>query len=557
MTRRAPLANLPTHEVTNQPPPLENINLFDTDLPLLEAVRREGGAAHEERFRRLGETLGRDEWIRKGRLANDNPPVLHQFDRYGHRIDEVEFHPAYHELMALGIEAGVSALAWTGEGESGHLAHTAIMYLMTQVEPGVCCPFSMTYAAVPALRNQPEIAAEWEPRIVAGKYDPRMIPAVEKAGVTVGMAMTEKQGGSDVRANTTRAVALNGGGSGGAYELTGHKWFCSAPMSDAFLTLAYTGAGAGLSCFFVPRWTPDGERNPFFIQRLKDKLGNKANASSEIEYNGTHAWMVGEEGRGVATIIDMVHHTRLSTSMAPTALMRQALAQAAHHVRHRRAFQKTLIDQPAMKNVIADLALELEGAVALLFRMARAYDRSATEPAEAALARIGIAVAKYWLNKRAPQMIYECLECLGGAGFIEDGPIAWIYREAPLNSIWEGSGNVICLDVLRAIQRNPESIEAFIAEVESARGSDPRLDRHLDRLAGMLSADTVADEAHARRLVETMALALQGGLVVRHAPNGVADAWCASRLDADWGHTYGTLPAGADMDAIIGRVLPA
>jgi putative acyl-CoA dehydrogenase len=411
----------------------------------------------------------------------------------------------------------------------------------------------MTYASMPTLRHQEEILAEWEPRVLGTEYDGRMVPAAEKSAVLIGMAMTEKQGGSDVRANTTRAVAIDGGGPGGAYEITGHKWFCSAPMCDAFLTLAYTETG--LSCFLVPRWRPDGTRNPFFIQRLKDKVGNRSNASSEIEYRGTWARMVGEEGRGVRTIIEMVHHTRLDCVAGSAGLMRQAVAQAVHHANHRSAFGRRLVEQPLMQNVLADLALEAEAATAAMLRLARAYDAGPRDPGEQLFARLATAVVKYWVCKRWPVLAAEALECLGGNGYVEESLLPRNYREAPLNSIWEGSGNVICLDVLRAMARGPEVADAFFAEVGAARGGDRRLDAFVDAVRRELG-DFADAELRARRLVERLALALQGSLLVRHAPTAVADAFCASRLAGDRGLAFGTLPAGTDCAAIIERERP-
>jgi putative acyl-CoA dehydrogenase len=408
----------------------------------------------------------------------------------------------------------------------------------------------MTYAALPALRKQPEIAAEWQPRIVAAAHDPRFIPAAEKAGVTIGMAMTEKQGGSDVRANATRATPLD---RAGAFELTGHKWFCSAPMSDAFLTLAQTDAG--LSCFFVPRWRPDGTRNPFFIQRLKDKLGDRSNASSEIEYRGTWARLIGEAGQGVRTIIEMVHHTRLDTTLAAAGLMRQAVVQAVHHAAHRIAFQRLLADQPLMRNVLADLVVEWAAATLLAARVARAFDEAQGDPAVAPFSRIAVAIAKYWLNKRVPGHVCEAMECLGGAGYVEESVMPRLYRQAPLNGIWEGSGNVICLDVLRTMQREPAALAALFAELGASRGADRRLDRAIERLEAAVH-DGAEQELRARRLVEAMAVALQAALLIRHGPAAVADAFCASRLAAERGSSYGTLPAGAALETIIelGRV---
>jgi len=409
----------------------------------------------------------------------------------------------------------------------------------------------MTYAVLPALRHEPALAEEWAPRILSTRYDPRFIPAAEKDGVTFGMAMTEKQGGSDVRSNTTRAEPL--AGSGDEFVLTGHKWFCSAPMSDAFLTLAYTERG--ITCFLVPRWTPDGQRNGIRIQRLKDKLGNRSNASSEIEYQGAWARRVGEEGRGVRTIIEMVNHTRLDASSAPAGLMRQALVEAAHHASHRSAFGKVLRQQPLMRNVLADLALEAEAATALVLRVARSFDESDTDPVAAAFARIATAVTKYWVNKRAPNFVYEAMECLGGSGYVEESILPRLYREAPVNSIWEGSGNVICLDVLRAMQREPASVEALMSEIREAQGADKRLDRAADELVDLLREHAI-EEADARRVTERIAVLLQASLLVRHAPAAVSDAFCASRLEGDWGRTYGTLPTGMDLGPILERAVP-
>jgi putative acyl-CoA dehydrogenase len=408
----------------------------------------------------------------------------------------------------------------------------------------------MTYAAVPALRHQPELAAQWVPKALSTKYDPQLRPLAQKNSVTLGMAMTEKQGGSDVRANTTRAFKLNGD----AYRLVGHKWFCSAPMSDAFLTLAYTDRG--LSCFLVPRITPDGRRNAFHIQRLKDKLGNRSNASSEIEYHDTWAVMVGEEGRGVPTIIDMVHHTRLDCTIGAAGTMRMALAQALHHTRHRRAFQKTLVDQPLMRAVLADLALESEAGTALTLRIARAFDESSADADARGFARLAVAVGKYWLNKRLPNFVYECMECHGGVGYVEESPMPRLYREAPLNSIWEGSGNVICLDILRTLQKEPRAADAFFVELDRARGGNAALDRAIDELKDK-RASLAASESSARLLTERMALVQQGALLVRHAPSFVADAFCATRLGGAWGRSYGTLPPEIDAAAIIARAAPA
>ena len=553
MPPRDPISALDTHEVTNQPPALGGYNLYDSDVVLKEALRREGAGWAEDKVRALGAVAGSERVVQLGDAANRYVPELRAFDRFGQRIDEVEYHPAYHELMALAKKHEVHSIAWTAGRPGGHVAHMALEYLLVQADAGVCCPITMTYAAIPTLRHRPELAAEWEPRITSAEYDPRFIPASEKKGVTIGMAMTEKQGGSDVRSNTTRARPLEAGRSGAGYELTGHKWFCSAPMSDAFVTLAYTDVG--LSCFFVPRWRPDGSRNPFFIQRLKDKLGDRSNASAEIEYKGTWALLVGDEGRGVRTIIDMVHHTRLDTALAAAGMMRQAVVQAVHHTSHRSAFQRLLSQQPLMRNVLADMVLEWVAATMLAARVARGYDESGTDEEAGLFSRIAVAVAKYWINKRLPNLVYEAMECHGGSGYVEDSVMPRLFREAPVNSIWEGSGNVICLDVARAMDRDPGSVEAFLMDVEKARGGDRRLDAAIDQLKNALSNRSEL-EMRARKITESMAIVLQAALVTQHAPAAVADAFCASRLGDDWGYCYGTLPPGVAFDEIIalGRV---
>lgn len=540
-----------THEVLNQPPPLEDYNVFASDTVMVEALRREGAAWAEERARDFGAIVGRRATISWGFQANENRPVLRTHDRTGRRIDEVEFHPAWHSLLGLGVEHGLHALPWREPRPGAHVARAALFMTLAQVEAGVGCPLSMTYSAVPALRVQPELAAEWEPRIASYAYDPRLIPPGEKAGVLFGMAMTEKQGGSDVRANTTRAVPI----SNGEYELTGHKWFCSAPMCDAFLVLAQ--APGGLSCFLVPRITPDGSRNRFHLQRLKDKLGNRSNASSEVEFRSTWARLVGPEGRGVPTILEMVVHTRLDCVLGSAASYRQGTVQALHYARHRRAFGRLLIDQPLMRNVLADLALESEAATVSALRLARAFDEAAAGDEEAAtFKRLATAALKYWICKRAPVHAAEALECLGGNGYVEEWPLARLYREAPLNSIWEGSGNVQCLDVLRALQKTPESLAAALAEVRQAQGGDARLDAFADRLWSDLGRRMEPAEAQARLLVERLALALQASLLVRHAPAAVADAFCATRLAGGGGRAFGTLPPGTDLAAILERHHP-
>ena len=533
-----------THEVANQPAPLCDWNLFDSDAALREGLAREGGAFAEERVRSFGAEAGSAHVLELGDLANRHTPELRTHDRFGHRIDEVRFHPAWHEVMALAMRHEVHSLPWNEARPGAHVARSALHSLLSQVESGSCCPITMTFACVPSLRCEPELAALWEPRVLAREYDPRMRPAEQKTSALIGMAMTEKQGGSDVRANTTRASP-----AGEGFELVGHKWFCSAPMSDAFLTLAWTDRG--LTCFLVPRWRPDGTRNPFHIQRLKDKLGNRSNASSEIEYCGTFAHRVGEEGRGVRTILEMVHHTRLDCVSGSAGLMRRALVEALHHTSQREAFGRRLDSQPLMRNVLADLALESEAATALMLRLARAYDEAPQDPTARAFARIATAAGKYWVCKRAPQMIVEAMECLGGSGYVEESVLPRLYREAPVNAIWEGSGNVICLDVLRATVREPDSVPALLAELATTRGDDPRLDAWVTGLEAELAKPQQAEQ-RARRIVERMALGLQASLLVRGAPPELAEAFCRSRLE-ERGLGYGTLPPDVDAGAILTR----
>jgi len=538
-----------THEVLNQPPPLERIDLFAGDRVLREALQREGAGWAEPRLHALGVIAGGDA-VRWGFEANAHVPALRTHDRYGHRIDEIEFHPAWHELMRVAVAHELHALPWRDPRPGAHVARAALFFVQSQAEAGHGCPISMTYSAIPALRLQPEVAREWEPRLTSSAYDPRTRPADAKTGALCGMAMTEKQGGSDVRANTTRARALDHGGPGAEYLLTGHKWFCSAPMCDVFLMLAQTERG--LSCFLVPRWRPDGTRNAIRIQRLKDKLGNRSNASGEIELDDAWGRMIGEDGRGVPTIIEMVNHTRLDCVIGSAAGMRQAVTQATHHAIHRAAFGKPLIEQPLMRNVLADLAVESEAATITMMRLARAYDEGTGDEQEHYFARVATAVAKYWTCKRAVAHAAEALECLGGNGYVEESPMPRLYREMPVNSVWEGSGNVICLDVVRVMGRSPDSVEAFFAEVGRARGADSRLDAFVAALSREV-ADTTAIEIRARLLVERMAIALQGSLVVRHGDPAVAEAFCASRLAGDRGFGFGTLLPGTDCARIIAR----
>jgi putative acyl-CoA dehydrogenase len=542
-----------THEVTNQPPPLTGRNLFTDNAALGEALEREGGGWARDRLEEAGAFWGGEpmEW---GVLANERPPVLHRHDRYGNRVDRVDFDGSWHRLMEAGVRDELHALPWREPREGAHVARGALFMTASQAEAGFCCPITMTFAAVPALRAQPEIAAEWEPLLTSTSYDPEGVPAPGKGSAICGMAMTEKQGGSDVRANTTRAAPVNGGGPGAEYLITGHKWFCSAPMSDLFLILAQ--ADEGLSCFALPRILPDGERNAISIERLKEKLGNRSNASSEVEYDGALARMVGEPGRGVPTIIEMVGHTRLDCITGTAAGMHAAVAQATWHAAHRSAFGSPLADKPLMANVLADLAVEAEAATALAMRLARAYDQAGDDPAEAHLKRLATPIGKFHVCQRAPQHAFEALEVFGGAGYVEESGMPRLYREAPLNSIWEGSGNVMALDVLRALAHEPEALESFFAEVELAAGADRRLDTHVAELRTEF-ADPDGLESRARRIVERMAVALQGSLLVRHAPEPVADAFCASRPCGSAGLNYGTLPAGVDCAAIVARHTPA
>jgi putative acyl-CoA dehydrogenase len=492
--------------------------------------------------------------IELGFQANENKPVLYTHDNYGHRMDEVRFHPAYHQLMKTSLEQGLHASHWLKPQAGAHVARAAKFYLMAQVEAAHGCPVTMTSAVVPALLQQPDLAAQWLPKITALAYDHRNIPMEQKTAITVGMAMTEKQGGSDVRANTVRAHALGVGGPGQAYELLGHKYFVSAPMCDAFLVLAQTQSG--LSCFWLPRWRPDGSKNPMQIQRLKNKMGNVANASCETELRGAWAQMVGAEGRGVATILKMVTMTRFDCMIGSSSGMRQAVAQALHHCNYRSAFGKRLVEQPLMQNVLADLVIEHEAALALTMRIGRALDVGDASEHEKMLVRVGTAVGKYWICKRTPAHAYEAMECIGGSGVMEDCIMPRLFRESPVNSIWEGSGNVQCLDMLRAMGRNRGSVEAYMDEVQAAAGADRRLDHYVARLGSEL-VDPSAIEYRARSVVEKMALALQGSLLVRYGNAAVADAFCAARLGGDTsGLTFGTLPRGVDCAAIIQRAAP-
>jgi putative acyl-CoA dehydrogenase len=531
-----------THDVTNQAPPLVDYDV-SVDAALREGLEREGAGWYSDELHELGRKAGTADALRWGVEANENEPVLRTHDRSGHRIDEVDFHPSWHELMSVAVGAGLAGAPWASEQPGAHVARAAGFYTWSQVEGGHGCPISMTCAVVPALRMQPDLASVYEPLLTSRTYDPGLRVPTTKAGLLAGMGMTEKQGGSDVRANTTTATPAGDG----SFRLRGHKWFTSAPMCDLFLVLAQ--APGGLSCFLVPRILPDGTRNTFRIQRLKDKLGNRSNASSEPEFDDTVAWLVGEEGRGVRTIIEMVSMTRLDCVIGSATLMRAATVQAIHHAQHRSAFGSLLVDKPLMQNVLADLAIESEAATTAMMRLAGAVDRAHQgDRQEAAFKRLAVAVGKYWITKRAPNVAAEALECLGGNGYVEDSGMPRLYREAPLNSVWEGSGNVNALDVLRAMAREPESVEAFFTEV--ALADDARITAAVSDVQKDLGE---ADEHSARRLVERLALVLQGSLLVRHAPTAVADAFCATRLAGEGGMAFGTLPRGLDLRAIVDR----
>ena len=536
-----------THVVANQVPPLLDYNPASSPV-LLEALIREGGQWGVDEVTELGAIAGGATAQRWGDLADRNRPILHTHDRYGHRVDEIEYDPAYHELMRTAIAHGLHGAPWADDRPGAHVVRAAKMSVWTP-EPGHVCPISMTYAVVPALRHNPDLAAVYEPLLTSRVYDPELTPPDTKAGITAGMSMTEKQGGSDVRAGTSQAVP-NGDGS---YTLTGHKWFTSAAMSDVYLVLAQ--APGGLSCFFLPKVLPDGSRNRMFIQRLKNKLGNHGNASSEIEYEGAIVWLVGEEGRGVPTIIEMVNMTRLDCTLGSATSMRQGLAMAIHHVAHRKAFGAYLIDQPLMRNVIADLAVEAEAATIVAMRMAGAADAAVRgDERETLLRRIGLAASKYWVCKRATPHVAEAMECLGGNGYAEESGMPRLYREAPLMGIWEGSGNVSALDTLRAMATRPECTEVLFDELSTTAGQDVRLDGHVERLrAGLADVGTL--EYRGRKVAEDISLALQGSLLVRYGHPAVTDAFLATRMAGDWGGAFGTLPKGLDLAPIIERAL--
>jgi putative acyl-CoA dehydrogenase len=552
------MAPRPDEDVFNQSPPFADVNLFTSDMALGEAVAREGAAWARGDLDAFGALAGSATALELGRLANEHPPRLRSFDPQGRRIDHVEFHPAYHEVMAISAAQGLHCSSFehllTGEGAKAgaHVARCAGSYLAAQMEPGHCCPITMTHAAVATLRHQPGLARQWLPKILVRDYDPSPRPAEAKRAATFGMGMTERQGGTDVRANTTSAEPIDGRGPSKAYRITGHKWFLSAPMSDVFLVLAQ--AKGGLSCFLLPRLRPDGAVNGLRLLRLKDKLGNRSNASSEVEFDGAEGVLVGEEGRGIATIIDMVTFTRLDCAISSAGLMRQALARAVHHARHRSVFQKRLIDQPLMAQVLADMALDAEAATALAFRLARAFD-GGEDASEAAYRRLMTPVTKYWVCKTAPALVGEAMECMGGNGYVEEGGFPLLYREVPVNAIWEGSGNVMCLDVLRVIEKEPEAVERVVSELEDASRGEARLESAVETVRALLS-ECARDQRAARSLVEQLAVLAGGTLLLRHAPQVVSDAFLGTRLAGRWRSTYGAGSTRSDTTAILARAAP-
>ncbi|MEC7762141.1 MAG: acyl-CoA dehydrogenase family protein [Pseudomonadota bacterium] len=548
-----PRTELKTHAVENQPPALEGRNAFENDVILKAAVRRGGGDWAEDNLTQLGSKIFDPEWIEHATLANTKLPELKRFDRFGKRVDTVEFHPAWHNIMSLGFEHEVHAMPWIHDKPGGHVARAAGELLFSQLECGSLCPIDITYGIIPMLRKQPELADKWEPLMKSTAYDPRPIPHWEKTGMTIAFTSTEKQGGSDIRRNTTFARPVGKPGPGNEYELTGHKWFCSAAGADIIFVVAQTENGPG--CFLVPRWLDDGSRNPISLERLKDKLGNKSNASTELEFEQTRGWLVGEEGRGIPTVMEFMLHTRLGCAIIPTGMMRLSLTQAIHHTRHRSAFQRRLCDQPLMQNVLADLALESEATTTMMMRIAQAFDNGMTDPMERAFARISVAVSKYYVNKRVVPFVHECLETHGGSGYIEESIMPRVYREAPIHGIWEGPGNVICLDIMRAFRKEPDSGDAFFAELDAVRGSYPLLDQTIDEIREIVFDDGMP-EIKARSMGEKMALALQAAQMIKFAPEHIADAFCQTRLGAKGAQVYGALPGDIRMDEIINRALP-
>ena len=550
MNHLKPIKQLPTHEVENMPPYMGNQDLWKNDKNLRDAVNREGAGWAEKNLSAFGHLMGCTEMFDHAEKANKNPPELKAFDQYGNRINYVDYHPSYHHLLGVAIKNEIPSFAWKHKKQGSQVAHMALTYMFNQVEGGVMCPMAMTYSVIPALKHNPDLEAQWLPKVLSNQYDDRDIPIDQKLGGTIGMFMTEKQGGSDVRANSTRAKPVSSSvGNGSEYLLTGHKYFCSAPMCDAFLVLANTNVG--LSCFLVPRWKPNGERNSFFIQRLKDKLGNRSNASSEIELDDTLGTMIGEEGKGIKTILDMVIGNRIYCAVSSASLMRQAVVQVLHHVSHRSAFQKRLIDQPLMRNVVADMILESEAALNLSLRVARAVDNQNSNEDERSFARISTAISKYWVTKRAPYLVFEALECHGGPGYIEESVMPRLYREAPLNSIWEGSGNVMCLDVLRALQRDKNALPALLKELDLAKGANHNFDVSLANLKSNLDSSK-GIETEARLITEKMACLIQASIFIRSGQEEKISAFCDSRLGPTWSGAFGTLSEGTNFDEIIG-----
>ena len=539
---------LATHEVINQAQALENYNAYSRNLPLQEAAVREGAGWAQDWLVARGAEVGSAAWIEHGRLANENPPTPKLFDRYGNRRDEVEFHPSWHECLGWLKRHGCDTGPWADPKPGAHVARAAAYVMFAEIEDGSLCPTTMTYGAVPVLKHVPQIARDWMPLLLSREYDRRFIPSAQKRGVLIGMGLTEKQGGSDVRANTTRAEPLNDG----SWRIVGHKWFLSAPMCDAFLVTAQSPKG--LSCFFVPRWTPDGRLNEIRIQRFKDKMGDRSNAGTEAEFWGSQGWLVGEEGRGIPTVLEMGVYTRLDCAIGSTGIMRAALSQAMHHTRQRAAFGKLLREQPLMMNVLADMALETEAATALSLRLARAFDAQEDE-SEGLLRRLLTPVAKLWICKRCPTLVAEAMEAHGGNGYVEEGPMPRLFRQSPLNSIWEGSGNVMCLDTLRALAKHPKSAEVLAAEIAPALGRHAAFDRHVAQLQSALR-DADGIEARGRKLTQDIALAMQAALLLRFAPAAVSEAFCASRLAGEWGHVFGTLTKNTDFETILQRAWP-
>ncbi|MFM6830333.1 MAG: acyl-CoA dehydrogenase family protein [Novosphingobium sp.] len=544
-----PRTDLQTHSVENQPPPLEGDNAFTGDIALREAVEREGGGWASGGLTSLGGKVFAPEWLEKANQANRFLPELKRFDRYGHRVDTVEFHPAWHDLMGLAYKHEVHALPWRTNRSGGHVARGAASMLFSQLECGVLCPTAITYGVVPMMRQQPDLAQVWEPLMISDRYDPRQIPHEQKSGISIAFTATEKQGGSDIRRNMTTAKPAGQPGPGREYILHGHKFFCSAAGADIIFVVAQTDKGPG--CFLVPRWLPDGTRNPISLERLKDKLGNRSNASTELEFEGTHGWLVGEEGRGIPVVMEFMLHTRFDVSLVPAGIMRLTLSQAMNHANHRTAFQRRLIDQPLMRQVLVDLAIESEAATAWVFRIARAFDASQHDEGERVFGRLAVALSKYWLNKRVVPFVHETMEVHGGAGYIEESVIPRYYREAPLNGIWEGAGNVISLDVLRALRKEPLAREVFFAELNTALGVDRGFDRLVSELHDLIDGPAIAEQ-NARYITERMAIALQAAVLLRHAPSAVSDAFCATRLGAR-GAAFGSMTQSVDTQAILQR----